>query len=47
MAFELDMSSVLALTGVTTLEDLSRSEVRPDFVIRSLSELIPTRMDRP
>jgi ribonucleotide monophosphatase NagD (HAD superfamily) len=36
------MSSVLVLTGVTTLVDLAHSDVRPDFVIRSLRDLLPT-----
>ena len=42
MADELGMSSVLVLTGVTTLVDLAHSDVRPDFVIRSLRDLLPT-----
>jgi HAD superfamily hydrolase (TIGR01450 family) len=42
MASELDMSSVLVLTGVTTLDDLERSNIQPDFVIPSLAELLPT-----
>jgi len=42
MARDLAMSSVLVLTGVTTLDDLARSDVRPDFVIRSLLDLLPT-----
>jgi HAD superfamily hydrolase (TIGR01450 family) len=46
MARHLAMSSVLVLTGVTNLDDLARSDVRPDFVIRSLLDLLPTGMDR-
>jgi HAD superfamily hydrolase (TIGR01450 family) len=46
MAGELGMSSVLVLTGVTSPEDLARSDVRPDFVARSLLELLPTETDR-
>jgi HAD superfamily hydrolase (TIGR01450 family) len=42
MADELGMSSVLVLTGVTTLDDLARSAVRPDYVAQSLRELLPT-----
>lgn len=42
MAGELGMSSVLVLTGVTTPVDLAHSDVRPDFVIRSLRDLLPT-----
>jgi NagD protein len=45
MAHELGMSSVLVLTGVTTLDDLERSDVRPDFVAPSLRELLPIRLD--
>ena len=45
MAGELGMSSVLVLTGVTTLDDLARSTVRPDFVARSLLELLPNRTE--
>jgi HAD superfamily hydrolase (TIGR01450 family) len=47
MADELGMSSVLVLTGVTTLDDLANSDVRPDFVAHSLLDLLPTRMERP
>ena len=43
MAHELAMSSVLVLTGVTSLDDLSRSEVHPDFVARTLLDLVPNR----
>jgi NagD protein len=41
MADELGMSSVLVLSGVTSLDDLASSDVRPDFVARSLLELLP------
>jgi HAD superfamily hydrolase (TIGR01450 family) len=47
MADELGMSSVLVLTGVTSLDDLEHSPVHPDFVIRSLRDLLPIRTDRP
>jgi HAD superfamily hydrolase (TIGR01450 family) len=46
MAHDLALSSVLVLTGVTTLEELARSDVRPDFVVRSVRDLLPTRLDR-
>jgi NagD protein len=46
MAGELGMSSVLVLSGVTSLEDLAHSDVRPDFVVRSLLDLLPNRLDR-
>src|ERR1039458_9234798 len=36
MAQALGMSSVLVLTGVTSPDDLARSEVQPDFVARNL-----------
>src|ERR1039458_313130 len=45
MAYELGMSSVLVLTGVTTLDDLEHSDVRPDYVAHSLRELLPIRLD--
>jgi HAD superfamily hydrolase (TIGR01450 family) len=47
MADELGMSSVLTLTGVTTLDDLPSSDVRPDFIVRTLLELLPNRLERP
>ena len=43
MADELGMSSVLVLTGVTKLDDLADSHVQPDFVVRSLRNLLPNR----
>jgi HAD superfamily hydrolase (TIGR01450 family) len=46
MADELRMSSVLVLSGVTSLDDLTRSDVRPDFVVRSLRDILPNRLDR-
>jgi NagD protein len=45
MAHELGMSSVLVLTGVTTLDDLEHSDVQPDFVANSLRELLPIRLE--
>jgi ribonucleotide monophosphatase NagD (HAD superfamily) len=47
MAEELGMSSVLVLTGVTTLADLAHSNVRPDFVARTLHELLPQGQEEP
>jgi ribonucleotide monophosphatase NagD (HAD superfamily) len=41
------MSSVLVLTGVTTLADLAHSNVRPDFVARTLHELLPQGQEEP
>jgi NagD protein len=41
MAGHLGMSSVLVLTGVTTLDDLARSDVQPDYVARGLHDLLP------
>jgi HAD superfamily hydrolase (TIGR01450 family) len=46
MADELGMASVLVLSGVTSPDDLTRSDVRPDFVIRSLRDVLPNRLDR-
>ena len=46
MADELGMSSVLVLSGVTSLEDLAQSDVRPDFVVRTLRDVLPNRLDR-
>jgi NagD protein len=47
MAQALGMSSVLVLTGVTSPDDLARSEVQPDFVARNLLDLLPYGLDRP
>jgi HAD superfamily hydrolase (TIGR01450 family) len=41
MAHQLGMTSVLVLTGVTTLDDLEHSDVRPDFVANSIREILP------
>jgi HAD superfamily hydrolase (TIGR01450 family) len=46
MARELGTASVLVLTGVTSLDDLTRGDVLPDFVARSLLDLLPARLDR-
>lgn len=46
MADELGMSSVLVLTGATQRSDLARSAVQPDFVIDSLRDVLPDRLDR-
>jgi ribonucleotide monophosphatase NagD (HAD superfamily) len=46
MANELGMSSVLVLTGVTKLDDLASSAVRPDFVVRFLRNVLPSRLER-
>jgi HAD superfamily hydrolase (TIGR01450 family) len=45
MADELGMSSVLVLSGVTTLDDLAHSDVRPDYVARTLLDLLPRQED--
>lgn len=42
MAIEAGMASALVLTGATTIEDLGRSPVTPDFVLDGVSDLIPT-----
>jgi HAD superfamily hydrolase (TIGR01450 family) len=46
MADELGMSSVLVLTGATKSDDLANSVVRPDFVVRSLRNVLPSRLER-
>ena len=45
MAQELGMSSVLVLSGATTLDDLARSSVQPHYVVRSVVDLLPTRLE--
>ncbi len=45
MADELSMSSVLVLSGVTTLADLETSDVRPDFIADSLRDLLPIQKE--
>ena len=47
MAKALGMSSVLMLTGVTSVHELSGSEVQPDFVARDLLDLLPNGLDGP
>jgi HAD superfamily hydrolase (TIGR01450 family) len=47
MADELGMSSVLVLTGVTKLDDLTDSSVRPDFIVHSVRNVLPNRLERP
>jgi ribonucleotide monophosphatase NagD (HAD superfamily) len=47
MAEELGMSSALVLTGVTKVDDLASSVVRPDFVVRALRDILPNRLDAP
>lgn len=40
-ALDMGMDSALALTGVTRMEDVERSEIKPTYVINSLRDLIP------
>jgi len=47
MADELGMSSVLVLTGVTRLDDLAHSVVRPDFVVHALRDILTDRLESP
>ena len=47
MAHEIGMQAILVLTGVTGLDDLATSPVRPDFVARDLLDLIPTNQENP
>jgi NagD protein len=37
------MATALPLTGATSRADLSTSEIRPDFVLEKLDDLLPTR----
>jgi NagD protein len=41
MAQSAGMASALILTGAATLDDLADSEVRPDFVLECLAQLLP------
>jgi NagD protein len=45
MGQSLGMASVLILTGVSSLEDIGRSGVQPDFVIDKLLDLLPSERD--
>jgi len=47
MGQSLGMASVLILTGVSSLEDIGGSGVRPDFVIDKLLDLLPSGLDSP
>jgi ribonucleotide monophosphatase NagD (HAD superfamily) len=47
MGQSLGMASVLVLTGVSSLEDIERTGVQPDFVIDKLLDLLPNELDRP
>lgn len=41
MAKNFDLTSILVLSGETTLSDLSGSDLCPDYVVSSIQELIP------
>lgn len=41
MAIEAGMVSALVLTGATTPLDVERSEIRPDYVLASLADVVP------
>jgi HAD superfamily hydrolase (TIGR01450 family) len=43
MASEAGMASALVLTGATSLADIARSTVQPDFILDSLGDLLPDR----
>jgi NagD protein len=45
MGQSLGMASVLILTGVSSLEDISDSGIQPDFVIDKLLDLLPSELD--
>ena len=43
MGQQAGMATALPLTGATTLEKLATSSVRPDYVLKRLDHLLPTR----
>jgi len=43
MGIQAGMATALPLTGATTREKLAHSEIRPDFVLERLDQLLPTR----
>jgi NagD protein len=45
MGVEAGMSTALVLTGATRREELDGAEIRPDFVIEALQDLIPVLHD--
>ena len=45
MGRDAGMATALVLTGVTTLEVLGRSEIRPDYVLQRLDQLLPESPD--
>ena len=47
MGQTLGMAGVLVLSGTTSVEDLRASAVRPDYVIASLADLLPTVTEGP
>jgi NagD protein len=47
MGQRLGMAGILALSGATSAGDLSRSDVRPDFVISTLADLLPEPAEGP
>jgi len=47
MGLESGMATAVVLTGVTTPDLLAVSEIRPDFVLRRLDELLPHRTFSP
>ncbi len=42
MGLEAGMATAVVLTGVTTHESLAASKIQPDYVLRSLDELLPS-----
>lgn len=47
MGQRLGLAGILTLSGATTLDDLRRAEVRPDFVISTLADLLPDNAQGP
>ena len=44
MAVEAGMASALVLTGATTRRDVDRSEIRPDYVLASVADVVPPEL---
>ncbi len=45
MATSLGASSVLVLSGVTSIDDLAESPIQPNFVVRSVADLLPAELE--
>jgi ribonucleotide monophosphatase NagD (HAD superfamily) len=47
MGQRLGMAGILTLSGATGLADLRHTEVRPDYVISTIAELLPASVQGP